>query len=65
MITPISPHNEQTLTFLRQLATHGFWGAVTLKFENGHVVHVRKEQNFKPDQLLPETRRYENDYASQ
>ena len=42
---------DNTITYLRQLARAGFWGAVTLKFERGRVVHVRQEQNLKPDEL--------------
>lgn len=42
---------QPILTYLEALSSEGFWGSVTLKFENGHPVHVREEQNFKPNEL--------------
>ena len=63
----MSATTEKALTYLRQLAEQGFWGFLTLKLENGHVVHVRQEENLKPDRLpveighLPEKNR-RNEY---
>jgi hypothetical protein len=39
------------LEYARELATQGFWGFLTLKYENGNIVHVRKEENMKPTEL--------------
>lgn len=39
------------LDYLRNLALKGFWGAITLKFEKGEIVHVRREENLKPSDL--------------
>jgi hypothetical protein len=39
------------LEYLRNLASKGFWGAITLKFEKGEIVHVRQEENLKPSDL--------------
>ena len=43
--------NEATIRFLTQLGADAFWGTVTLRFEAGKVVHVRKEENLKPTEL--------------
>jgi len=43
--------NQTVFQYLQTLATAGFWGSMTLKFEAGCVVHIRKEENFKPDEL--------------
>ena len=46
--------------FLEALSEQGFWGFVTLKFENGTVVHVRREENLKPHELPGINRGIEN-----
>ena len=33
------------------LAERGFFGAITLKYEGGKIVHLRKEENLKPSDL--------------
>jgi hypothetical protein len=43
--------NETSIDYLRSLAKQGFWGAITLKYEAGRIVHVRKEENLKPSDL--------------
>jgi hypothetical protein len=43
--------NQTTLDYLRSLADQGFWGAITLKYEHGEVIHLRKEENLKPSSL--------------
>jgi len=43
--------SESVLAYLRSLSNQQFWGAVTLKYEGGEVVHVRKEENLKPSSL--------------
>jgi hypothetical protein len=51
---------EAVLTYLKDLTQHGFWGFVTVKFENGCPVHLRREENLKPSELqkqLPERNR--------
>lgn len=47
------------LEYARELAEHGFWGYLTLKFENGSIVHMRREENLKPSEVavLPERNR--------
>lgn len=55
---------DAVLGYVKDLSQHGFWGFVTVKFENGHPVHVRREENLKPSELratqLPETNRRNN-----
>ena len=48
MTTP----NHTALEYLRSLADQGFWGAITLKYENGEVIHIRKEENLKPSSTI-------------
>jgi hypothetical protein len=48
--------NEPALAYLTNLAERSFWGAVTLKFEEGTIVHLRQEQNLKPSELSGQPR---------
>ena len=34
-----------------ELSELRFWGFLTLKFEDGKIVHVRQEENIKPNEL--------------
>jgi len=43
--------NQTAFDYLRSLADQGFWGFLTLKFEHGEVVHLRREENLKPTEL--------------
>lgn len=45
------------LDYVRNLSGENFWGAVTLKFEDGGIVHVRQEENLKPSELSGKPRR--------
>jgi hypothetical protein len=47
----MEPRNAGTFDYLRRLAEAGFWGSITVKFENGVVVHIRREENLKPSEL--------------
>ena len=47
----MSAANQSAIDYLKSLAEQGFWGAVTLKYEGGEVVHIRKEENLKPSSL--------------
>lgn len=49
--------NQSALDYLRSLAEQGFWGFLTLKFEHGEIVHVRREENLKPAELPGRNRR--------
>jgi hypothetical protein len=59
---------ETVLGYLTDLSQHGFWGFITVKFENGHPVHFRREENLKPSALratqLPETNRRDNNASN-
>ena len=54
--------NSSAFEYLRNLANQNFWGTVTLKFEDGGIVHVRQEENLKPSDLSGRPRR---NYGSQ
>jgi hypothetical protein len=43
--------NEAAERFVRELAGHRFWGSITIRFEAGKVVHVIREESFKPSEL--------------
>jgi len=43
--------NQTTFEYLQSLAAQGFWGFLTLKFEHGEIVHLRREENLKPNEL--------------
>lgn len=56
---------DAVVAYMTSLAQRKFWGFITVKFENGCPVHVRREENLKPGDLpivVPETNRsYEHD----
>ena len=43
--------NSLATAYIRRLSDEGFWGSLTLKFESGKVVHLKKEENLKPEEL--------------
>ena len=47
---------ETTLQFLKQQHAERFFGAITLKFEAGRVVHIKVEKTLKPDDLSDKPR---------
>jgi hypothetical protein len=47
----MSAGNQSALDYLKSLAEQGFFGAITLKYEAGKIVHLRKEENLKPSDL--------------
>jgi hypothetical protein len=47
----MSTPNQCAIDYLRSLANQEFWGAITLKYEAGEIVHLRKEENLKPSSL--------------
>jgi hypothetical protein len=53
----MSTANQTALDYLTNIAEQRFWGIVTLKFENGLVVHLRQEENLKPSELSGKPRR--------
>lgn len=40
-----------TLAYLDRLAQQRFYGSVTLRFEDGRIVHLRTEQSLLPTDL--------------
>jgi hypothetical protein len=43
---------QQLNNYLSQLASQRFYGTVTLKYEAGHVVLLKREETLKPNELL-------------
>ena len=39
---------EETFALIRRLASEHFYGSITLKFEAGQVVVLKKEETIKP-----------------
>jgi hypothetical protein len=52
--------NEGVAAWLRLLEDQRLWGTVSLKYEGGRVVHVRREENFKPNELSGKPRSHES-----
>lgn len=51
---------DVAVAFLRSLATAGFWGTLTIKFQHGDVIHVVREESIPGDKIathLPNNRR--------
>jgi hypothetical protein len=40
--------NKSTLDHIVKLTMENFFGSLTLKFENGKIVNIKKETNIKP-----------------
>lgn len=40
---------NQALDLIRQLSGERFYGAVTLRFEAGKIITIKKEQTIKPN----------------
>jgi len=53
----VSPDIELISAFIYELGIQGFWGSVTLKLQDGKIIHITKEESLKPSQLGPEHRR--------
>jgi hypothetical protein len=47
--------NTSIHDFVDRLSREGFYGALTLKYESGRLIHIRKEENLKPTELLSGT----------
>ena len=47
----MSAANQTAIDYLSGLAEQRFWGFLTLKFEHGEIVHLRREENLKPAEL--------------
>jgi hypothetical protein len=59
----IPPSLDGAIAYLSALVRERFWGAVTLKFEGGQLVHVRREENLKPSELSG-SQRFVNELSS-
>jgi hypothetical protein len=42
---------KDTVELLQRLQAEQFFGAITLKFESGTIVHIKLERNIKPSDL--------------
>jgi hypothetical protein len=47
---------QEIFELLQRLARERFYGAVTLKFEAGRIVVLKKEETFKPTDLSEKPR---------
>jgi len=47
----MSNQNNSIIEYLSQLASERFWGSILIKFEAGKIVHIRREENLKPEEL--------------
>jgi|HubBroStandDraft_6_1064221.scaffolds.fasta_scaffold771703_2 hypothetical protein len=52
----ISTPTEAAIQFLRDLASHGFWGILTIKLQHGDVVHITREESIPAEKLIPNLR---------
>jgi hypothetical protein len=50
---------EKTVELLRKLSHDRFYGAVTLKFEAGRIVILKKEETLKPADLSEKPRSHD------
>jgi hypothetical protein len=57
MPNPLIDHDPNTSVhdFMERLSRERFYGALTLKYEAGRLIHIRKEENLKPSELLSGT----------
>jgi hypothetical protein len=47
---------EQIFALIRRLATEQFYGSLTIKFESGRVVVLKKEETIKPKDYRDQSR---------
>jgi len=50
---------NEVLELIQRLARDGFYGSLTVKFEAGRVVVLKKEETFKPTDLSGKPRRHD------
>jgi hypothetical protein len=48
---------NEAIELIRRLSGERFYGALTLKFEAGHITTIKKEQTLKPNDLSERPRR--------
>jgi len=48
---------NEAIQLIQKLARDGFYGSLTVKFEAGRVVVLKKEETFKPTDLSGKPRR--------
>jgi hypothetical protein len=58
MMKEVQQQNQAAFEYLHRLEQSQFWGSIVLKFERGIVVHVRREENFKPSSLSEKPREH-------
>jgi len=51
---------NETIELIRHLVRERFYGAVTIKFEAGNVVYLKKEETIKPANLSGKPRKSEH-----
>lgn len=39
---------ERLIVMLRELAAKGFYGSLTIRFQAGRIVNIRREESIKP-----------------
>jgi len=47
---------NEAVELIRQLVRDRFYGALTIKFESGRIVVIKKEETFKPTNLSAKPR---------
>lgn len=50
---------NEALELIRQLSRDGFYGSLTIKFEAGRVVVLKKEETLKPTDLSGKPRSHD------
>jgi hypothetical protein len=61
--TTVPSTNDATITYLRDLASKGFWGTLTIKMQHGSVIHITREESIPADKLIS-TPNYRSTYES-
>jgi hypothetical protein len=54
--------NKSSIEYLWGLANEKFWGSISIKFEAGRIVHIRQEENLKPEELSRKVRSLDEKY---
>ena len=56
-----STHTEAAIKFLRDLASRGFWGTLTIKLQHGDVIHITREESIPAEKLIVPNNRSNHD----
>jgi hypothetical protein len=65
MPNTVRPANTPIHTYLDDLSKQNFYGTLSARFENGTVVHLRREESILPANLTEKPENHDESYKPQ